>query len=438
MALCPMISASTLIDASKKWEGRLVDGRFPLRQWLGGSDHSVVFLTERSGAGKAVIKLIAVSDHSASNHEDENRLSRWAVTARISHPNLIRLFEFGRCQIEDDRFLFVVMEYAEENLGQIVPQRQLAPAEVAEMLPPIIEALSFLHEQGFVHGGIKPSNIFAVENRVKISADNLHHIGERGDRQDVLYSAPEAAASLSPASDVWSVGMLLITVLSNLEPGEQEHHGAYVPVPGVVPEPYRTIAQHSLRTNPEERCKLNEILPAMQRPPIDSYKHESPKHSALWLWVAVLAGIVVLALLFARIIVHRQNNTASDVPPTPAQPTESQSPPAAPPKLAPQGVQHGSVLHQVQPDVSRQAQNTIHGRVKVVVEVSVDAAGNVAQAKLVSSGPSRYFAAKALASSRDWKFTPPQVDGQPSASTWTLRFEFGRSSTEVIPKESKP
>src|SRR5579872_1914407 len=94
MAVCPMISTSAMIEASKKWEGRVVDGKFTLRQWLGGSDHSAVFLTERSGKEKAAIKLVAASDHSATNHGDENRLSRWAVTARISHPNLIRLFEF--------------------------------------------------------------------------------------------------------------------------------------------------------------------------------------------------------------------------------------------------------------------------------------------------------------------------------------------------------
>ena len=34
----------------KSWEGRTVDGKFPLRQYLGGSDHSAVFLTELSGA----------------------------------------------------------------------------------------------------------------------------------------------------------------------------------------------------------------------------------------------------------------------------------------------------------------------------------------------------------------------------------------------------
>ncbi len=436
MAVCPMISTSAMIEASKKWEGRVVDGKFTLRQWLGGSDHSAVFLTERGGKEKAAIKLVAASDHSATNHGDENRLSRWAVTARISHPNLIRLFEFGRCQIEDEPFLFVVMEYAEENLGQIVPQRRLDSAEVAEMLPQIVEALSFLHEQGIVHGGIKPSNILAVGNGVKISADNLHHTGEPGELHNQAYSAPEAASALSPAADIWSLGALLVTVLSQQEPSEQKREGTRVLVPDAVPEPYRSVAQRALSLNPEQRGNLNSILAGSQIPAISSKVDEHPKRERAWTWVAVLAVLVVLAVL-ARTMLHRQSTTSLAIPATPAQPAASQSPPPAPVTAA-QGTQHGSVLHRILPDISRQAQKTIHGRVKVSVEVAVDPSGNVIGATLVSAGPSRYFASKALAASREWKFTPPQVDGQPSASTWTLRFEFGRGSTEIIPKETKP
>jgi TonB family protein len=96
------------------------------------------------------------------------------------------------------------------------------------------------------------------------------------------------------------------------------------------------------------------------------------------------------------------------------------------------------VLHQVLPDISSSAQNTINGHVKVSVQVSVDPSGNVSQAKFVSAGPSKYFAERALAAARSWKFTPPHVDGQASASEWILRFEFGRGSTQAFPTETKP
>jgi TonB family protein len=76
--------------------------------------------------------------------------------------------------------------------------------------------------------------------------------------------------------------------------------------------------------------------------------------------------------------------------------------------------------------------------VKVSVEVSVDASGNVSQAKLVSPGPSKFFANRALAAANRWKFTPPQIDGRAVASEWVLHFQFGRAGIQVVPQETKP
>jgi serine/threonine protein kinase len=59
------------------------------------------------------------------------------------------------------------MEYAEENLSTILSSRPLIPTETHEMLDPMLDALAYLHTQGFVHGHIKPSNIMAVNERLK-------------------------------------------------------------------------------------------------------------------------------------------------------------------------------------------------------------------------------------------------------------------------------
>ena len=59
----------------KTWEGRVIDGKFPLRQWLSGSDHSAVFLTERPGqlSQKFALKLIP-----ADAGDADRQLARWA------------------------------------------------------------------------------------------------------------------------------------------------------------------------------------------------------------------------------------------------------------------------------------------------------------------------------------------------------------------------
>ena len=159
----------------KQWEGQTVNGTFLLRQYLGGSAHSAVFLTERRGREpqRAVIKLIPADPATAGV-----QLSRWEATAKLSHPHLLRLFESGSCQLDKVVLLYVVMEYAEDNLAQILPHRALTPAEVRDLLEPALDALTFIHGKGLVHSRLKPSNVLAAQDQLKLSSDSLLRTGE--------------------------------------------------------------------------------------------------------------------------------------------------------------------------------------------------------------------------------------------------------------------
>src|ERR1017187_8275412 len=93
--------------------------------------------------------------------------------------------------------------------------------------------------------------------------------------------------------------------------------------------------------------------------------------------------------------------------------------------------QGGDVVRQVLPDVSQNSRKTITGTIKVTVRVEVNPSGKVAAAKLKTAGPSRYFAGLALKAAQRWEFSPPQVNGQPAASTWLLQFRFKRAGTQA-------
>src|SRR5215471_18608643 len=105
-----------------QWEGQIVEGRFPLRQYLGGSQRSAVFLTEYDGPEprNAAIKLVA-----ADSPDTELQLFRWRLGAQLSHPHLIRIFEMGRAQLSDSELCYVVMEYGEEKLSDVLRDRAL-------------------------------------------------------------------------------------------------------------------------------------------------------------------------------------------------------------------------------------------------------------------------------------------------------------------------
>ena len=190
----------------KQWEGRTVAGRFPLQSYLGGSDHSSVFLTFRQSATgdseKAAIKLISAPA------DAENQLLRWKLAGELNHPNLISIFEAGRCELDGTDLLYVVEEYAEENLSQILPERALTAEEARAMLPPVLRALQFVHDKGFVHGHIHPANILAIGDQVKLSSDALEVPGETSRRAESpsAYDPPEAVTmtgAVSTAADVW-------------------------------------------------------------------------------------------------------------------------------------------------------------------------------------------------------------------------------------------
>jgi TonB family protein len=436
---------NTPAGLGKTWAGKVVDRKFPLRQWLGGSDHSTVFLTERPEARKAAIKLIP-----AKNLDEDAQLSRWASIAKLSHPHLMQLFEWGRCQIDGTRLLYVVMECAEENLGEVLPVRPLSPAEASEMLPPVAQALGQLHRAGFVHTRIAPSNITAVDNQLKLSTDSIRKIGEvDGPRSASAYDAPEVAITgPSAAADIWSLGVTLLAVMTQNAPKVSTSNGSAVAVPKTIPPPLYEIARQCLQIDPQQRGTVHDILRRLRAPSVTSAakveEQKKPRHSSnRW----ILAGIVLAALLLGvwlsvEILVHRAPTHATDsqsaISPGPADTPATQSPVPFSSNGGQNGVTRGSVLQKVEPEVSRNALNTITGRLKVSVKVAVDASGNVTQANFFTHGPSQYFANKALAAAERWKFNPPQVDGRPAASEWLLHFQFGRTSIQILSEEVKP
>lgn len=244
-------------DSWRDSEGQVVDGQFQLVKHLGGSDHSVVFLTQRGKdkSEKAAIKFIQADAANA-----DAQLARWKQTAQISHPNLIKLFESGRCQLAGLDLLYVVMEYAQENLAEFLPQRALSPEETRDMLEPFVDTLSHLHGKSLAHGRIKPGNILAIDDQLKLSSDSVCRQGESqiGAGKPDGYVASEAAnGKTSSAGDVWSLGATLIASLTQQTPDEATDGDPKIS--DSVPQPFLDIARNSLRRDPKMRWTVAEI-----------------------------------------------------------------------------------------------------------------------------------------------------------------------------------
>jgi len=252
----------------KKWEGQTVEGKFVLGQCLASTEFNAVFLTELSDppGRKAVLKLVAVGSPAA-----ELQLALWKRAAHLTHPNLLTIFDAGRCRLEDLQFIYAVMEFAEENLGEILPQRALTAEEVRDVLDPALDVLVYLHGKGLVHGHLKPSNILATDDRLKLSSDSIFPIGEKRQllRGRDLYDAPEMQSSVvSAKEDVWSLGVTLVEALTQHPPAFSSEQSADPLVPRELPDLFLVIARHSLRRDPSHRWSVAEIAARLNPAPL--------------------------------------------------------------------------------------------------------------------------------------------------------------------------
>ncbi len=285
-------------EAWKQWQGQVVDGKFPLRQFLGGSEYSAVFATERGEpTQKAAIKFIQVNETAA-----ELQLARWKRAAQLSHRHLLRVFDSGRCRLGDFDLLYLVMEYAEENLAQFLPQRPLTPAEARDVLAPTLEGLAYLHAEGLIHGHLRPSNIMAIEDCLKLSADGIYlgaehsessaALGENapsatlaGPRSSTPYDAPETAdGNISPAADIWSLGVTLVEMLTQRVPVLEANSLPSIrpqdpQLPDTLPALFLEIARHCLRRDPQQRWTVVEIC-ARLNPATPAVSVAAPERTA--------------------------------------------------------------------------------------------------------------------------------------------------------------
>ena len=133
-------------------------GRFRLRRELGRGGFGVVFLADDPRLNRPVaLKLprpeVLVSGDLRSRWQREAK-----AAARLSHPNLVPIYEFG----DAGPYAYLVTEYvAGLSLAAWLKEQTAAlpPREIAAFLLPLADAVAYMHDQGVLHRDIKPSNV---------------------------------------------------------------------------------------------------------------------------------------------------------------------------------------------------------------------------------------------------------------------------------------
>jgi serine/threonine-protein kinase len=208
-------------------EAALLNNRYQLLEPLGTGGMAQVYRARDLMLERFVAIKILRSDYS-SDPELQVRFRQEAkAAANLSHPNIVTVHDFGL----DQGKLFIVMEYVPgtnlklmvENLGKFTPE---------DALPLVVQAcagLGYAHRAGLVHCDVKPHNILVTpDRRVKVTDFGIARAiaGINPDEQnDVvwgspLYFSPEQAAGQapSPASDVYSLGVVMYEMLAGRPP----------------------------------------------------------------------------------------------------------------------------------------------------------------------------------------------------------------------------
>lgn len=403
----------------EQWQGETVDSQYRLESLLGSSRSTAVFLTS-IGSRPAAIKVVL-----APNEELAKLTARWSRAAALDHPNLLKILASGSWTRANMSLGYVVSEYAEENLATVLAERALSPEEISEMLRPISRVLVFLHDRGLALGSLKPSNILAVQEVLKISSD--------------------AIASADTSLDLRALGG---TVIEALEPGIGARDG----VANSLPEPFREMVRRCLGADGRSQWTAGDLadwlspsksdqpaMPSVASPRTPVRVKPTPTAMAV-----LLAAVLIVVLWIGAVLRSRSTAKPTVAPeaaakpqptavpvPVQSQPAENtEAKPVRPPSpAAPHAraaIRIDQVLREVLPEIPPKALRTIRGKATVVVKVGVDPAGEVVHASEQSG--SRYFGRLAAEAARKWRFTRSDARSR----EYVLRFEITRTGARAF------
>ena len=284
----------------------ILDGQFQILQKVGSGGMGAVYKALQPSMNRMVgIKILHPK---LANRKD--LVSRFRREARamshLTHPNTVKVFLYGEL---DDGSLYIVMEFLEgKNLNQTVRAEGAFAWERA--LPILIQACGALdeaHKMGIVHRDLKPENVFlcqqgGMKDYPKVLDFGLAKVTEREMRPGSIiltqegmvfgtpeFMSPEQAQGkvLTPASDIYSLAVILYEVLTAKLPFEAKTAMDYIQA-HVTAKPI-PIGERIARPFPPLLWPV--IARALAKEPQDRYASAADFASAMQ---AVLAGATEL------------------------------------------------------------------------------------------------------------------------------------------------
>ena len=205
----------------------ILNDRYQLEQTLGTGGMAIVYKAKDLMLERYVAVKALREDFSQDVAFRERFRQEAKAAANLSHPNIVTVHDFGL----DQKHLFIVMEYMPgTDLKTLIKQKErFNITEALELMIQACGGVGYAHRAGLVHCDIKPHNMLVTpEGRLKVTdfgiARALSTISP-DERSEVVwgsphYFSPEQATGMppSPASDVYSLGVILYEMLAGRLP----------------------------------------------------------------------------------------------------------------------------------------------------------------------------------------------------------------------------
>ncbi|MET9722208.1 protein kinase domain-containing protein [Streptomyces zaomyceticus] len=263
--------------------GSVAGGRYQLRDLLGEGGMASVYLAYDSALDRQVaIKTLHTELGREQSFRERFRREAQAV-AKLSHTNIVSVFDTGEDTLDGAVMPYIVMEYVEgQPLGSVlasdIQQYGAMPADKAlKVTADVLAALEVSHEMGLVHRDIKPGNVMQTKRGVvKVMDFGIARAMQSGVTSMTQtgmvvgtpqYLSPEQALgrAVDARSDLYSVGIMLFQLLTGRLPFDadsplaiayahvQEEPVAPSSVNRAVTPAMDALVARALRKNPNER-----------------------------------------------------------------------------------------------------------------------------------------------------------------------------------------